>query len=96
MIIENPNQYSLIVLACSLGLFIAWRLIRTRLRAHSLPMVPYYFPFGFDTMYEIVKVSSSPCLSNEQYNNRNANFELWNEWMSLTRSTTFKVSPRES
>lgn len=94
MIIENPSQYSVIALACSLGLFIAWRLIRTCFNSRPLPMVPYYFPFGFDTMYEIVTVSSSPHLSNEQYNNRNANLELWNKWMSITRSTTFKVSPR--
>ena len=60
----------------------------------SPPTVPYYIPFGFDTLYQAVTVSFFTCYnSNKQYNNRNANFEFLKKCISQTHSTTFKVVP---
>ena len=60
MILESPGLFSLIALALSLVLFIAWQFTRFRIRAYvsksKAPSVPYYLPFGLDTMYQIVKV----------------------------------------
>ena len=70
MILESPGLLSLIALALSLVLFIAWQFTRFRFRAYvsksSAPSVPYYLPFGLDTMYQIVKVFVSHFYTSNQ------------------------------
>jgi len=60
MLLETPSPSSVIVLALSLALFFGWQFtrfrIRTQLSKSSPPTVPYYTPFGFDTLYQAVKV----------------------------------------
>ena len=68
--------------ALLMGWYIVRRQHKTRIaKLGDTPRtVPYWIPFGFDTLYEVIK-----------YNNRNANLQLLLDHIARTGAYTFRV-----
>ena len=93
------NVYSIPVLL-ALFLFIGivkylleYRRYRTKLRKSGPwpPLVPYYIPFGFDTIWKNIQVAFSHGCSESQYNRKNDDFGFIREHMKLTGATTYQA-----